>query len=201
MAGGVGAALAPLAAAPSLDMFDPANGPPYAPQFVERYRRAQHARNRRITEWAEAELERVRAAGFSDRLFSLQRTWADLRFVDPALDPSERPTPACYAGDPARANRGVLGIGSFNTLRTWLSMWSLDRSPCRAEEHLAAIDVPALVVQATMDAGVFPSDARAIFDALAATDKQLVELAGDHYFSGEREALADTLAEWVSARV
>jgi hypothetical protein len=194
----------PVATDPALDMYDPANGPPYAPEFVARYRAAQRARNHRITAWAEAELERVRAAGFSDRLFTVQRTWADLRFADPALDPSDRPTPACYAGDPARANRGVLGIGPLNTLRTWLSMWSLDRSPARGERHLAAIEIPALVVQATMDTGVFPSDAREILDGLGSDDKALVELPGDHYFRGvpgARDALADTLAEWVAARV
>src|SRR3954452_8302854 len=190
----------PVATDPELDMFNPANGPPYEPEFVERYREAQRARNRRITEWAEAELERVRAAGFSDRLFTLQRTWADLRFVDPSLDRSDRPTPACYAGDPARANRGVLGIGTSSTLRTWLSMWSLERSQCRGAEHYATIEAPALVVQATMDTGVFPSDARTIHDALAARDKRLVELRGDHYFRGEREPLADLVAGWVQER-
>jgi hypothetical protein len=193
----------PVPTDPALDMFDPENGPPYSEEFVARYREAQRARNRRITEWAEAELERVQAAGFPDRLFTLQRVWADPRMVDPALDPSDRPTPSCYAGDPAKANRGVFNIGPLNTLRTWLSMWSLDRSPARGEHHLGAIDLPALVVQATMDTGVFPSDARQIHDGLASSDKALVELAGDHYFrgvDGARETLADTLAEWVAAR-
>jgi hypothetical protein len=193
----------PVATDPELDMYDPANAPPYSEEFVARYREGQRARNRRITAWAEAELERVRAAGFTDRLFTLQRTWADPRFVDPALDPSDRPTPACYAGDPAKANRGVLGIGPLNTIRTWLAMWSLDRSPARGERHLGAIDVPALVVQATMDTGVFPSDARQIHDGLGSADKKLLELPGDHYFlgvDGARDVLADTLAEWVAAR-
>jgi hypothetical protein len=191
----------PVATDAALDMYDPANGPPYSPEFLERYREAQQARNRRITAWAQDELERVRAAGFSDRLFTLQRTWADPRFVDPSLDPSDRPTPACYAGEPARANRGVLGIGTANTLRTWLSMWSLDHSQCRGAEHYATIEAPALVVQATMDTGVFPSDARTIHDALASADKRMVELRGDHYFQGERDPLADLVAGWVEERV
>ena len=188
---------------PALDMYDPANGPPYSEEFLARYREGQRARNRRITAWVQAEIERVREAGFHDRVFTLQRTWADPRMVDPALDPSDRPTPACYAGEPARANRGVLGIGVANTLRTWLDMWSLEHSKVRGERLLGAIDVPALVVQATMDTGVFPSDARQIHDGLASTDKALVELPGDHYFrgpDGARETLADTLAEWVAAR-
>jgi hypothetical protein len=192
----------PLATDPALDMYDAANGPPYSPGFAERYRAAQRERNRAITRWTEAELERVAAAGYADRLFTVRRTWADLRFADPAIDPSDRPTPACYAGDPAKANHGVAGLAAVSTLRTWLDMWSLDRSPCRAAEHLAEIDLPALVVQPTEDVGVFPSDARAIHDGLASADKQLVELPGDHYFRGEerRAELAGLIAGWVAAR-
>lgn len=187
----------------TLDIFDVDNGPPYDPEFVRRYRAAQVARNRRITAWAKQERERLRAAGLKDRVFTVQRTWADPRMVDPALDPSERPTPACYLGDPAQANRGVFGIGILNTIRTWLEMWSLDDSHCGGAEHLAEITLPALVVQATMDTGVFPSDAAAILDALGSKDKQLVELSGDHYFrapAGARDRLADLLAGWVSSQ-
>jgi pimeloyl-ACP methyl ester carboxylesterase len=188
---------------PELDMYDPANGPPYDEEFVTRYRRAQHARNQRITDWCKEELTRVQAAGFRDRLFTVQRTWADLRFSDPGLDPSERPTPACYQGDPARANRGVNGIGTMNTLRTWLAMWSLEESQCRSAEYLGLIVTPVLVVQANADAGVFPSDARAIHDGLASADKWLITLPGDHYFrtpAGARDELADVLGEWVAER-
>jgi pimeloyl-ACP methyl ester carboxylesterase len=194
----------PIATDPALDMYNPANGPPYAPEFVERYRAAQVERNRRITAWALAERDRLRDGGARDRVFTLQRTWADPRFVDPALDPSDRPTPACYAGDPQRANRGVFGIGIMNTLRTWLEMWSLEHSRCGGEEHLRTIELPALVIQATMDTGVFPSDARAIEAALASSDKRLIELPGDHYFrgvDGARERLADEIAAWCSERV
>jgi hypothetical protein len=192
--------LDPVATDPSLDMFNVANGPPYAPEFVARYRAAQAARNRRITAWAHEELARLKAAGASDRVFTLHRTWADPRMVDPELDPSDRPTPACYMGDPQRANRGVFGIGIMSTLRTWLSMWSLDESNCGGAEHLSRIELPALVIQATMDTGVFPSDADAIFEALASPDKARALVAGDHYFRGPptaREELADLLAAWV----
>ncbi|HEV3056548.1 MAG TPA: hypothetical protein VGX45_17930 [Solirubrobacteraceae bacterium] len=188
---------------PALDIFNPTNGPPYSPEFVARYRAAQTARNRRITSWGKDELQRLHAAGFSDRVFTLQRTWADPRMVDPALDPSDRPTPACYLGNPARANRGVFGIGIMSTLRTWLSMWSLDDSRCGGAEHLAEIALPALVVQPTMDVGVFPSDAAGIAGALASADKRLEHLPGDHYFrepAGARDAVADLVGEWVADR-
>ena len=193
----------PAATDPALDMYDEQNGPPYSAEFVARYRAAQRQRNDRITAWAKQELERMQAAGQFDRLFTVHRTWADLRFTDGALDPSDRPTPACYLGPPQFANRGVLGIGMLNTLRSWLSMWSLSESQCNSEEHLGAISLPSLVVQPSMDTGVFPSDAQAIHDGLAATDKQLVELPGDHYFrgvEGARTKLADLLSGWVGER-
>jgi pimeloyl-ACP methyl ester carboxylesterase len=151
----------------ALDPFNPANGPPYSAEFIARYRAAQRARNQRITDWAKAELARVNAAGVPDVLFPLYRTWADLRFMDPAIDPSDRPCPGCYAGDPAQANRRP-GIGRVNSCRTWLSMWSLETSNCQGGPQLAKIEVPALVVQSTGDMGVFPSDARGIHAALAA---------------------------------
>ncbi|MHB8530305.1 MAG: hypothetical protein ACYC8V_12460, partial [Caulobacteraceae bacterium] len=120
----------------ALDAFDPTNGPPYSAEFAARYRAAQAARNQRITDWAKGELARLAAAGYSDQVFPLFRTWADLRFTDGALDPSRRPVPRCYAGAPKEANRGPLGIGRANTLRTWLSMWSLETSKCRGATHL-----------------------------------------------------------------
>jgi hypothetical protein len=191
----------PVATDSRLDMYDPTNGPPYSEEFLTAYRAGQIARNHRVTRWARAELERIGKAGHTDRAFILHRNWADPRFVDPSLDPSDRASPACYLGDPRRANRGAFGIGVMSTLRTWLSMWSLEESRCGGEEHLARVSQPALVVQATMDVGVFPSDARAILEALAASDKRLVELPGDHYFrepSGARAELANLLASWVA---
>jgi pimeloyl-ACP methyl ester carboxylesterase len=193
----------PLATDPALDMYDLDNGPPYDREFIDRYRAAQRARNHRITTWCRHELDRMRDGGYRDRLFSVPRTWADPRFTDPAMDPSDRPTPACYRGDPARANRGADGIGSVNTLRSWLAMWSLEESQCRSADYLGAIEAPTLVIQATGDTGVFPTDARAIHDGLGSADKTLLELPGDHYFRGpgeEREELAGQIADWTAAR-
>jgi pimeloyl-ACP methyl ester carboxylesterase len=188
----------------TLDPFDPQNGPPYAPEFIAKYRAAQRARNQRITDWAKAELERLRAVGVPDRIFPLFRTWADLRFMDPAIDPSERICPGCYAGLPPLANRNPLGIGRANTLRAWLSMWSLETSHCRGEEQLAKLDLPSLVIQSMGDTGVFPSDARQIFEALAATDKTLEFLPGAHYFEdsdAHRQRVADLMSGWITRLV
>jgi pimeloyl-ACP methyl ester carboxylesterase len=187
---------------PALDPYNPANGPPYSPTFIAAYRAAQKARNQRITDWAKAELARVNAAGVPDVLFPLYRTWADLRFMDPAIDPSERPCPGCYAGDPAGANKRP-GIGRVNSCRTWLSMWSLEDSKCQGGPQLARIVVPALVVQSIADMGVFPSDARGIHAALASPDKTLELIPGAHYFEdseANRTRMVDLVSAWIAAR-
>ncbi len=186
----------------SLNPFNPDNGPPYTPAFVTRYRAAQRARNQRITDWAKAELIRVNAAGIPDILFPLYRTWADLRFMDPALDPSDRPCPGCYPGHPAQANRRV-GIGRANSLKTWLSMWSLETSKCQGGAQLARFDLPSLVVQSTGDMGVFPVDARAIHAAIASPDKQLEFVPGAHYFEdsdAHRQGAVDLMSAWIRGK-
>jgi hypothetical protein len=181
-------------------MFDHRHGPPYAPAFVERYRAAQRARNDRITAWAHEELARLSAHGAKDRLFTIFRNWADLRFTDLTLDPSDRKV-GCYAGDPQKANSSPFGLARASTLRTWLAMWSLAESPCRGELHLPQVQVPALVVQSLADRGVYPSDARAIHAALGAADKRLELVPGEHYLEdGTRSAVADLVAAWTADR-
>ena len=193
----------PSSVDPSLDMYDEKNGPPYAPEFVKRYRRAQEARNERITDWAIAELDRLSGRGVPDRLFTVSRTWADLRLMDGSLDPSDRPVGVCYAGDPRRANYSPFGIGSTNTLRTWLSMWSLRESDCCGAPHLRRITQPSLVIQSLADTGCFISDARAIYQSFGAEDKQLELIPGDHYLReppSAREDVADLIAAWLAQR-
>ncbi len=192
----------PVATAADLDLFNEDNGPPYSAEFIARYREAQTARNHAITDWAETELKRVRAAGFSDRPFSVMRTWADPRMVDPSIEPTKRQPNLCYAGVPAKANRLAHGIAAACTLRNWLGMWSLRVAQTRAEPHLARIACPALVVNAEADTGVFPSDAERIYDALASTDKSRASIDTDHYFTtpGARSEQADTIARWITKR-
>ena len=194
----------PLAIDQSLNMYNPENGPPYSETFVEKYRAAQVVRNNRITQWVLDELQRVKAQGVSERVFTMQRVWADLRLMDATIDPSERPIGVCYAGDAKRANFDARGIGNCSSLRSWLSMWSLEYSQCRGADHLARIDVPSLVLQSLGDCGVFPSDARAIVGALGCADKELTIISGDHYLVEPlqaREMVAQSIHDWLLARV
>jgi pimeloyl-ACP methyl ester carboxylesterase len=193
----------PASVDPALDMYAPEHAPPYSAEFIERYRAAQVARNQRITDWVRSELERLAGHKMFDRVFMLPRTWADLRLMDGALDPSDRPVGVCYAGDPRWANYSPFGIGHANTLRTWLSMWSLETSPCRGRPHLERIRVPSLVIQSMADTGVFPSDARAIHDHLGCSNKRLEFMEGDHYLQkpdGARDEVADRIVAWLDER-
>ena len=191
-----------LSVDPAIDMFNPENGPPFAPEFLARYRAAQEARNHKVSAWARSEIDRLAQHGMWDRLFLVERVWADPRFIDLTLDPSERKW-GCYIGDPKWANYSPFGLGRANTCRSWLSMWSLEDSQCRAGPHLARITVPSLLVQSLGDAGIFPSDAHTMFEAIGAKDRSMELVPGDHYFQhdGNRDEIADLLAGWVKERV
>ena len=193
----------PLSVDPTLDPFDEEREIPFTKEFVDTYRQAQRRRNDRITQWARTEIDRVVAAGHHDRLFTTPRLWADLRMIDGSIDPNNREFPSCYLGEPQRANYGIYGVGTVSSLRTWLSMWSLSDSQCNAAPHLARIKIPALVVEADGDSGVFPSDTRAIVDALSSTDLTTHTLEGDHYLrdrEGARDDAADLIINWVKDR-
>jgi hypothetical protein len=190
----------PLSRDPALDMFDEAHGPPYPAAFVERYRAAQRRRNDRITEWVFREHDRLVASGANDRVFPVFRTWADLRFLDLDLDRSERRV-GCYIGDARTANYLGQGLADVCTLRSWLSMWSLSVSQCRAAPHLARIRQPAIVIDASEDRGCYPSDAAHIYDALASDDKARTTVAADHYLrrpADARTEVSGLIAEWLT---
>lgn len=193
----------PVATDPALDPFSDANKPPYSQDFITRYRAAQKARNQRITDWAKAELKRLNEAGVPDRLFPLFRCWGDLRCMDPTIDPSARKPNACYRGDPKVANK-TPSIGRANTIKTWLNMWSLETSPCKGAPHLAKIEAPSIVIQGDADTGVFPSDAKIIFDSLGSKDKSMQIIPGQHYFEDSREVreqAASLVCDWVKSKV
>ena len=194
----------PLSIDEALNMYNPENGPPYSPAFIEKYRAAQRARNQRITDWVVSEIERLSVRGVYERLFTMARVWADLRLMDASIDPSRRPIGVCYAGDAQKANFDARGIGSSSTLRSWLSMWSLEHSKCSGPQHLSQITVPSLVIQSDADTGVFPGDAEQIYRCLASVDKTLEMVPGDHYLTepeGAREQVTGRIVEWLSDRL
>lgn len=191
-----------------LNIYDPAcpNQPPYSAEFVERFRAAQIARNRRITARVKATLAELKAKGddYMERPFVVAGTMCDVRWTDPTQDPSDRPAGTCYLGEPRVANDGPVGLARFTTLRSWLSQWSYDDSRAHGEENAANISCPVLVINNTADLACTPSHANRLFEAVASKDKSLVQIdKADHYYMDRKELLpqaVQTVRDWLEAR-
>lgn len=174
---------------PSLNLYDPANPAqaPYSTDFVDAFRAAQVARNRRITGWVQEKLADIRASDspHQEFAFTVHGTMADPRWLDPAIEPSDRQPGVCYLGDPKVVNDGPVGLARFCSLRSWLSQWSYDHARCDAVASGAAISVPALVVGNTADDACTPSHTSRLFDAVSHDRKRLHLVQGaTHYYTG-----------------
>lgn len=173
----------------ALNLYDPdnPNQPPYDVEFVATYRAAQHARNRRITRWVRDELTALRAGGtrHAERGFVVHGTMADPRWLDPAIDPSDRRSGWCFLGDPEVVNDGPVGLARFCTLRSWLSQWSIDHARGDAQQCLPHVNQPVLVVGNTADDACTPSHTMRLYEAVKHDDKRLHQVHGaTHYYTG-----------------
>lgn len=190
----------PYASDPELDLYGGRRTPPFDSAWLETYRAAQKARMQRITAWVKAELRRL-PQGVEDRVFLTYRTMADPRWLDPTLDPNDRVPNTCHLGEPRKANSLPTGLGRISTLRAWLSQWSAEDSNADAVLHAARIQSPFLVVRNGADEACFPSDPRAVFEAVAHEDKQFHQIEGaNHYYAGQPEKLdeaARTVEAWL----
>ena len=174
-----------------LDIYNPKcpNQPPYAKEFISRFRSAQLSRVRKRTAWVKEQLKKLRGDEL-ERGFVTYRTMCDLRFMDPAVDPNDRKPRWCYLGKPETANTGPVGVGRFSTLRAWLSQWSLDDSNADGPKSAAAIRVPLLAIENSADDAVPQPHARVIHDAAASADKTFRVIKGaTHYYQGQPELL------------
>jgi pimeloyl-ACP methyl ester carboxylesterase len=185
---------------PELDLYNPdnPNQPPYTAEFLDRYREAQIARNRRITKWVKEKLAKLSEAGRPDDEFGfvVHGTMADPRWLDPTVDPNERTPGTCYLGDPRVVNMSPVGLARFCTLRSWLSQWSYDDANGDAVQCGPDIAVPALVIGNLADDVCTPSHTRRLFEAIGHPDKEMHEIPGaNHYYSGP--AQRDTLRKAV----
>jgi len=192
----------------ALNLYDKRNPnqPPYSAEFVTRFRAAQLARNRRITAWVKATLAALRADPDAppERPFCVYGTMADVRWLDPTQDPSDRPAGTCYLGDPKAVNDGPVGLARFTTLRSWLSQWSYDETRADGLGNAARVSCPTLVVSNTADLACTPSHAQRLYDALGTKDKTLHHVHGaDHYYMVAREKVNEavsTVQDWMAAR-
>jgi hypothetical protein len=202
----------PIATDPRLDMYDPRNGyrpmqegpSSYTAEFLAAFRAAQRERcarlDARAVEWCDTVRWYRRRLGVADdashaerallarhalqrRYFLIYRTLADPRYLDPRLDPSQRPLGSIFSfgRDPVVGNYGE-GLARTMSARGWLSTWSGLRSNAALARTMPGIAVPTLVVCAMADLDIYPTECRLSFDRSGARDKHWAELAwAGHY--------------------
>ena len=177
-----------------LDIYNPScpNQPPYAKDFILKFRSAQLARVRKRTAWVKETLQKLKQKKGDEleRGFVTYRTLADLRFMDPAIEPNDRKPRWSFLGNPEAANTGPVGIGRFSTLRAWLSQWSVDDSNADGPKCAASVSVPLLAIENSADDAVPQPHARIIHDAAKSRDKTFRVIKGaTHYYQGQPELL------------
>lgn len=194
----------PLASDASLDLYDPANGPPYAPSFLERFAAAQRARRDRIEAWTWQRLRELRATAGAprDQAFIIHRTHADPRCVDLSLDMNDR-APGSVWGDARAVNYAGNAMGRYTSLTAFLSQWS---SASRADgpANLARTSVPSLLLTYTADQSTFPSTRAAWLAAGGGRIRNIDIHGGTHYLAGQPQRVAqvaDAIAAWVERSV
>lgn len=181
-----------------LDIYDSvnANQPPYTATFVAKYRKAQLARNRRITNWVKDTLASIKNRGDAEieRGFVVHRTMADPKWLDPAIDPNDRVPGQCYQGNPKVVNTSPAGFARFCTLRSWLSQWSYDDAQGDGPTHLARVRAPFMIIENTADDACPRADTEAFFKASPRDDKKRFKIKGaNHYFNGQPEHLTEAV--------
>jgi len=189
----------------AFDIYDSAcpHQPPYTDEFVQRFRAAQVARNRKISEWCQERLDTLRRRETSEveRCFVVHRTMCDVRWLDPSIDPNGRRPGWCYLGDPRAVNTSLAGLGRYSSLRSWLSQWSYDLSNAKGPKNAARIRrTPVLQVENLADDAVPASHNPTIRSALATEDKEYVGIEGaTHYYQNQPAQLQqciDAVLDW-----
>lgn len=193
----------PMSINPDLDLYSAANGfvpapqwSSYDPDFVDRYRRAQRERIEGIDAVAReraAEASSARAAfetsndpidrrrALAPWVLTVYRTDADLRCIDPSLDPNERPYGSLFGRRPDLTNYGLVGFGRLVTPDAWLSTWSVTTSNANFVRCAPGVTVPTLLIEFTGDQACFPADIKRMQKALGATDLTVVSVPGTHF--------------------
>jgi hypothetical protein len=229
----------PIATDPRLDMYDPRNGyrpmtegpSRYSADFLAEFRAAQRARCERLDRGARARIEeaaeakrRLGTAPAAERpalartalqrpYLLIYRTLADPRYLDPTLDPSERPLGSIFSfgRDPIVGNYGE-GLARAMTARGWLSTWSGLASHAALEQTLPEVTVPTLAVCPLADMDIYPSECRRALAASAAADKTYAELShASHYLypvgpegaklrHPQDRVAEETIVPWLRAR-
>ena len=233
----------PTATDPAWDMYNTRNGYEpfpaascYEAGWLSLYRGMQRERNQRLDVLAHSYLaehadyrHRMRAPEFPSlndstrsaiarrawlgRYMIIYRTLANPAYLDPTIDPSNRPLGSIFSpGDPIIGNYGPGGLARVMTPRAWLSTWSGLSSQADLPDTIQHVTIPTLIVYADGDCDIFPAEQQEIFEKSRATDKTMMELPwADHYLQpvGEagakladpRERLIDMIVPWIEERI
>lgn len=158
---------------PSLDVFNPDNGPPFSHEFVARIRAGQAARMQRITGWVKQRIAQLQAeyGPEADEAFIVHRTNADpFMFAETSDFKGNRDAIQDM-------NLAANGLGRFSSLRSWLSQWATDISHADGPKNMAQTTIPVLSI-------VQQGDHRAHPDYLGQWEEAMGErFTEHHYFS------------------
>jgi alpha-beta hydrolase superfamily lysophospholipase len=221
----------PDAVVRALDMYEPDNGWRPWPQscsydkaWLVRYREAQVARVARLDAIARESIAASERAGAALRTVDkaarprewrvlrqravrtkymvIYRTLADPAYLDPSIDPDDRPLGSLFAfPDPLDANYGRFGLARTMTARGWLSTWSGLSSRAKLADTMPHLKVPVLILHPTADTEIRVRQALAIRDAAGSDDVSYHEIKGaPHYLEGHRKPALEIVAEWLRAR-
>ena len=190
--------------------------------LLVRYRVAQRARVARIDARAHEQLDassaardalrnvdrgsdewrRLRKRAVHLEYFTIYRTLANPAYLDPGIEPDDRPLGSLFAfPDPFDANYGWGGLARTMTSRGWLSTWSALSSKARLATTMPDVHVPVLVVHPTADTEIRVRQAREIADAAGSDDVSYVEIKGaPHYLEGHRPEAMQIVADWIRKR-
>ena len=228
---------------PRWDMYNPANGYKPYPQpstydrgWLAEYRELQLERSHRLDNIAREYIAehtyfrtQLRDPGYASlpgatrgmiarrgrlgRYMIIYRTLANPAYLDPTIDPSNRPVGSIFSpGDPIIGNYGPGGLARVMTARGWLSTWSGTSSQADLPDTIQHVTIPTLIVYADGDCDIFPAEQAELMEKSAATDKTLLELPwADHYLypvgeqgkqlADPRERLIDMITPWIEERI
>jgi alpha-beta hydrolase superfamily lysophospholipase len=221
----------PVSVIPELDMYNPDNGwrpwpepCSYDPDWLRGYRAAQRERIARIDQIARTSLESAdrarrqaraidraadpaewrywRQRAVHSRYLTIYRTLADPAYLDPSIEPDDRPLGSLFAfPDPLDGNYGRFGLARVMSDRGWLSTWSGLSSSAKLADTMPHVKAPSLILHATADTEIRLRQAREIRDQAGSDDVEYVELAGaPHYLEGRRREALDLVVDWMRSR-